>query len=159
MHGIFSCSMWDLVPWPGIEPRHPALGAWSCSHWTTKEVPSFTVKESKMPRDPMLKSWSVIELRFVELESLSTNERIIINTSVNEALCISDCLLNEQKQCVFMKIEATFFLLSCGHLTNLWKFILCVLWFYISFCPFQPLYFWNKDNSLLEWSLDLEALF
>lgn len=54
----------------------------------------------------------MIELRFVEFKSLSTNERIIINTSVNEALCISDCLLNEQKQCVFMKIEASFFLLS-----------------------------------------------
>ena len=34
-----SCSMWDLVPWPGIEPRSPALGAWSLSHWTTMEVP------------------------------------------------------------------------------------------------------------------------
>ena len=33
-----SCGMWDLVPWPGIEPRHPALGAWSLSHWTTREV-------------------------------------------------------------------------------------------------------------------------
>ena len=31
--------MWDLVPWPGIEPRAPALGAQSPSHWTTKEVP------------------------------------------------------------------------------------------------------------------------
>ena len=36
---IFSCSMWDLVPWPGIEPRPPALGARSLSHWTTREVP------------------------------------------------------------------------------------------------------------------------
>ena len=34
-----SCSMWDLVPWPGIEPRPPTLGAWSLSHWTTMEVP------------------------------------------------------------------------------------------------------------------------
>ena len=34
-----SCSMWDLVPWPGIEPGSPALGAWSISHWTTREVP------------------------------------------------------------------------------------------------------------------------
>ena len=32
--------MWDPVPWPGIEPRPPALGAWSLSHWTTSEVPS-----------------------------------------------------------------------------------------------------------------------
>ena len=31
--------MRDLVPWPGIEPRHPALGAQSLTHWTTREVP------------------------------------------------------------------------------------------------------------------------
>ena len=39
----FSCSMWVLVLWPGIEPRTPELGAWSLSHWTTREVsgPSF----------------------------------------------------------------------------------------------------------------------
>ena len=33
------CGMWDLVPWPGIEPRPPALGAWSLSHCTAREVP------------------------------------------------------------------------------------------------------------------------
>ena len=33
-----SCGMWDLVSWPGIEPRPPRN--WEClSHWTTKEVP------------------------------------------------------------------------------------------------------------------------
>ena len=37
---IFSCGMWDLliVPWPGMEPRPPALGAWSLNHWTTGKV-------------------------------------------------------------------------------------------------------------------------
>ena len=41
-YGTFSCSMqtlscgmWDLVPWPGIEPT---LGAQCLSHWTTREV-------------------------------------------------------------------------------------------------------------------------
>ena len=34
-----SCCMWDLAPCPGIEPRPPALGAQSLSHWTTREVP------------------------------------------------------------------------------------------------------------------------
>ena len=34
-----SCGIWDLGPWPGIEPGPPALGAWSLSHWTTREVP------------------------------------------------------------------------------------------------------------------------
>ena len=43
--GIFSCGrralsggVWDLVPWLGIEPVSPALGAWRLSHWTTREV-------------------------------------------------------------------------------------------------------------------------
>ena len=34
-----SCSMHDLVPWPGVEPRPPALGTWSFSHWINREVP------------------------------------------------------------------------------------------------------------------------
>ena len=34
-----SCSMWDLVPEPGMEPRPPRLGAQSLSHCTTREVP------------------------------------------------------------------------------------------------------------------------
>ena len=37
-HGIFSCSMWDLVPWPGIEPRPPVLGVRRLSHRTTRGV-------------------------------------------------------------------------------------------------------------------------
>ena len=36
-----NCGMWDLVPQPGIKPRPPALGAWSLSHWTTREVQTF----------------------------------------------------------------------------------------------------------------------
>ena len=35
--------MWDLVPWPGIEPRSPALGAQCLIHWTTREVPESRV--------------------------------------------------------------------------------------------------------------------
>ena len=34
-----SCGMWDLAPAPQIEPRPTALGTWSLSHWTTREVP------------------------------------------------------------------------------------------------------------------------
>ena len=34
----FSCSIWELVPWLGIDIRPPALGVWSLSHWTTREV-------------------------------------------------------------------------------------------------------------------------
>ena len=37
--GCFSCSMWDLALWLGVEPRLPALRAQSLSPWTTREVP------------------------------------------------------------------------------------------------------------------------
>ena len=33
-----SCSTWDLVPRPGIEPHPPALEAQSLSHWAPREV-------------------------------------------------------------------------------------------------------------------------
>ena len=36
---IFGCSTWDLVPWPGIEPGPPALGAQSLSLWAARKVP------------------------------------------------------------------------------------------------------------------------
>ena len=36
--------MRDLVPGAGIEPRPPALGVWSLSHWTTRKVPSAFLK-------------------------------------------------------------------------------------------------------------------
>ena len=38
-----SYSMEDQVPWPGTELRPPALGAWSPSHWTTREVRRFSL--------------------------------------------------------------------------------------------------------------------
>ena len=34
-----SCNIWNLVPFPGMEPVPPAVGVWSLSHWTTREVP------------------------------------------------------------------------------------------------------------------------
>ena len=34
-----SCSTWNLVPWPGVEPGRPALEVQSLSHWTTRKVP------------------------------------------------------------------------------------------------------------------------
>ena len=33
--------MWDLVPWPGLEPLPPALKLRSLSHWTTRGVLAF----------------------------------------------------------------------------------------------------------------------
>ena len=34
-----SCGMWDLVPWPEIQPGPPALGVQSLSRWTIRDVP------------------------------------------------------------------------------------------------------------------------
>ena len=43
-----NCSMWDLVPWPGIEPRVPALGAQSLTCWNTWK--SLFYKSGSSPR-------------------------------------------------------------------------------------------------------------
>ena len=49
---VFSCSMWDLVPWPGIEPRLPTLGMRSLSHWTTREVPELGGLVAQLVKNP-----------------------------------------------------------------------------------------------------------
>ena len=41
--GIFSFGMWDLDLWPGIEPGPPALGVWSLSYRTSREVPVLAI--------------------------------------------------------------------------------------------------------------------
>ena len=38
-----SWGMWDLVSWPGIELGPHALGSWTLSHWTTREVPGIAL--------------------------------------------------------------------------------------------------------------------
>ena len=54
--GIFSCSIWDLVPWPWIKPGSPGLRALSLSHWTTREVLSqcFLIVKYLSPEHPSL---------------------------------------------------------------------------------------------------------
>ena len=39
------CHMWNLSPWPGMERGPPALGVWSLSLWTTREVPKMLSEE------------------------------------------------------------------------------------------------------------------
>ena len=43
-----SCSMWDLVPRPGIEPRPSVLGAQSLSLWTTRKAPPFQDRKTEL---------------------------------------------------------------------------------------------------------------
>ena len=56
---VFSCDMQGLVPWPGIKPGPPALGAQNLSHWTTKEVhqPRLPADEGARPREPLSHHW------------------------------------------------------------------------------------------------------
>ena len=57
--GVFSCSMWDLVPGSGIEPWPPALGAQSPSHWTTRKSPVILNSGSSNIKDKKLKNHNV----------------------------------------------------------------------------------------------------
>ena len=61
-----SCGMWNLVPEPGIEPRPPALGVRSPSHWNTQRSPSahfqedifITKKMTMMMENTYLDGWA-----------------------------------------------------------------------------------------------------
>ena len=56
-----SCGMQDLVPWPGIECRPPALGAQSLSHWATAEVPNYFFLWGGSVLRVLRKEWSKAE--------------------------------------------------------------------------------------------------
>ena len=45
-----SCSMWDLVPQPWIEPVPPELGAQSPNHWTMQESQQYAFEERNSAR-------------------------------------------------------------------------------------------------------------
>ena len=63
--GIFRWGMWDLVPWPWMEPGPPAMGVQNFSHRTTREVPDFFFF---LPSTPLLGfTWKYI---FTEVCSL-----------------------------------------------------------------------------------------
>ena len=65
---LFSCGMWDLVPWPGIDPRPPALGARSLSHWITREVPAY--HSWCRPQSLPAVAWSVsLSIQFIPVLS------------------------------------------------------------------------------------------
>ena len=49
---IFGCGIWDLVPWPGIEPGPLALGALSLNHWSTRRVPRISLSPLFIPFPP-----------------------------------------------------------------------------------------------------------
>ena len=57
--GTFSRGMWDLVPWTGIEPGTPALGALSLNHWTTREVPTSAFWEKVIAPHSSTLTWKI----------------------------------------------------------------------------------------------------
>ena len=70
-----SCSMWDLAPWPGMEPKPPVLGTQSLSHWTTREVLSFLYyknsQKSNSTKKFAFRNWSRL-LKLVSIMKILT---------------------------------------------------------------------------------------
>ena len=57
---ILNCSMWTLVPWPGIEPGPPALEAQNPNHWITREVPCSWALSPLLIRTPVMLDWCLL---------------------------------------------------------------------------------------------------
>ena len=60
-----SCGMWDLLPWPGIKPRPPALEVQSLGHWTIWEVPEDIQSWRHWPSAFSLERFSVTDSIFL----------------------------------------------------------------------------------------------
>ena len=73
---LVAACMWDRVPQPGSEPRPPALGAQTCTHWTTREVPTYKVLTAS---DWLSKLWRKFHMIVHHTEDYSALQR-------NEAL-------------------------------------------------------------------------
>ena len=99
--GIFSCGMRDLlvvdadflvaacmrdlVPQPEIEPGPPALGAWSLTHWTTREVPN-TFTETSRPKTPSQKHPGSCLIKYLSTVAQPSG---LIKLTVTRELCFS----------------------------------------------------------------------
>ena len=81
--GIFSWDMQALVPWRGIIPWPPALGAWRLNCWTTSEVPSITIFQSYLQRFwASRKSGNHCPRPFSKCQSPHTHRIIHTNTHI-----------------------------------------------------------------------------
>ena len=89
--GIFSCSIWDPVPWPGVEPGAPALGVQSLSPWTTREVPiAVLIFKNHYPKTPI----SII---------------VDYRQSIFVQLCICACVYKYVWKRVYVCVSCVFF--------------------------------------------------
>ena len=89
-HRIFdlSCSMWDLIPSPGIVPRPPALGEKSLSHWITRKVPGLFVLNPTVPLG-LLSSLSLFSVSSLQLRAQRFPELQHTNKYLSISILIS----------------------------------------------------------------------
>ena len=87
--------MWDLVPWPGIEPGPPELGARSLIHCATREVPLFSSYNS------LFKKILVFWCRFMFTSKLRGRYRDFPYTPCLHT-CIASPIINTPDQMVHL---------------------------------------------------------
>ena len=115
-----SCSMWDLVPWPGIKPRPHALGIRSWP-WDHQGSPSFSsiVCVFKFPlRIPL---WSIDYLH----KSVLLKFQVFEDFPVNFLLLISSLFLLWSKN-IFLLISVLFSLFRFVLSSKIYSILFCV---------------------------------
>ena len=88
---ILSCSMWDLVPWPGIKPEPLALRLQCLSHWTARAVPG--VWTFKLVVGLVSVRWNLSRVEGAEgLSQLDFREKAVMEEeTVRTKALLSDC--------------------------------------------------------------------
>ena len=105
-----SCSMWDLVPWPGMELRPPALRVRHLSHWTTRKVPQpywFLVTYL-----PWL--WKLLNVQDIKLKcsSLAITSCLLLLHSIEPGFCSQGNIYSINPQTIVLGFVYYFYLFS-----------------------------------------------
>ena len=85
-HACFAAIYGILVPWPGIEPQPPVLGAQSLNHWSTRKVPSST--DSCITRTQQ--SWKECVLSFSDKKRKRSRTKVIIVKGLPRDTCFHE---------------------------------------------------------------------
>ena len=127
--------MWNLVPQPGLKPGLPALGAWSLSHWTTREVPPLLLRWREgtgfigfiTEKKKLKKFFSNCKNYTYSCRNLQSIEKLKV---------IIDCNFTTSRTFFFVSTWLFSYMYIYVYVHTMFLYMLCISYFYFWNCLF-----------------------
>ena len=134
--GTLSCSMWGLVPWPGITPRSPELGTPSLRHWTSREAQDSHISSAQEPH--VLRGYCrgqprSRDLRLMRQQNLGEGAaHMCVHVGIHMHMCVCVCRVSVPEWGVCLEKMENWGLeqrqrcpVTCWHIQGLWERLAC----------------------------------